>query len=425
MNRHTPNRILLVLLVLMMVGCAALQREAMPPGGWTAPGAAAPESASVGAGAAAPDAAAETSVAAAVSETLGALDVPDQAVADAAAGAADAAVEQAPTATPEPAATAAATPTPTATIPPSPTPTLFPMSIEALRRGSYPGSEITIEQELEPGSNYRRYYASYLSEGLRIYSLLTVPNGEPPETGWPAIVFNHGYIPPNVYRTTERYVNYVDQLAAAGYIVFRIDYRGHDRSEGEPTGAYGSPGYLADVLNAVASLKQFPQADPERIGMWGHSMGGYLTLRAMTVSPDIKAGVIWAGVVGSYPDMLYNWRRSSSSPPPTSPGGSSARRWRAEWLATFGTPEENPEFWASVSANTYLADLSGPLQLHHGTADEDVPVEFSETLYQQAQAAGAPVELHLYPGDNHNISNSFNAAMARTVEFFDLYLKNQ
>ena len=55
------------------------------------------------------------------------------------------------------------------------------------------------------------------------------------------IVFNHGYIPPSQYRTTERYVAYVDGFASNGYIVFRPDYRGHDQSEGAPTGAYGSP----------------------------------------------------------------------------------------------------------------------------------------------------------------------------------------
>jgi uncharacterized protein len=147
-----------------------------------------------------------------------------------------------------------ATPAPTSTDTPTPTPTLHPMSIQAMRLGDYPGSQIVIEQELEPGSNYHRYYASYLSEGLKIYALLTIPNGEAPSTGWPAIVFNHGYIPPAQYRTTERYIAYVDNLARSGYIVFRIDYRGHDRSEGLASGAYGSPGYTIDVLNAVAAL---------------------------------------------------------------------------------------------------------------------------------------------------------------------------
>lgn len=175
---------------------------------------------------------------------------------------------------------------------------------EALRQAEYPGSEISIEGELDPGSNYRRYYASYLSEGLKIYALLTIPNGETPPTGWPVIVFNHGYIQPEYYRATQRYVAYVDRLAQSGYIVFRPDYRGHDQSGGEARGAYSNPDYVIDVLNAVASLKRYPTADPERIGMWGHSMGGYITLRSMVVSPDIKAGVIWAGVVGTYPDLF-------------------------------------------------------------------------------------------------------------------------
>lgn len=329
------------------------------------------------------------------------------------------------TGTPIPSATLTGTPTspptPSPTATETPTPTLHPMNILAVRQTPYPGSEITLEETLEPGANYSRYRASYLSEGLKIYALLTIPNGEMPPTGWPAIVFNHGYIPPDVYRTTERYIAYVDWLARNGYIVFRIDYRGHDQSEGQARGAYGDPGYLADVLNAVESIRQFPQADPRRIGMWGHSMGGFLTLRAMVVSPDIKAGVIWAGVVASYPDLLARWRRGSG-PTPTA---LAVRRWRTLWAEQHGTPEENPEFWNGISANSYLADLSGPVQLHHGTADEDVPLEFSQILYDELVAFGKTAELYTYPNDNHNLSNYFSQAMTRTIQFFDQYVKGE
>jgi dipeptidyl aminopeptidase/acylaminoacyl peptidase len=308
---------------------------------------------------------------------------------------------------------------PTATFTPTPQP--HPMDIRAMRAGSYPGSDILIEEELPAGGNYHRYYASYLSEGLKIYALLTIPFGEMPAGGWPAIVFKHGYIPPEQYRTTERYIAYVDRLAVSGYVVFRIDYRGHDRSEGEPTGAYGDPGYTVDVLNAVSSLQRHPQVNPDKIGMWGHSMGGYLTLRAMVVSDQIKAGVIWAGVVGSYPDLLYNWRRSNGFVAPTPRPGN--QRWRESWLELYGTPEENPQFWDSVSANSFLADLSGPVQLHHGTADTSVPIEFSQTLYDQIQAAGGEVEFYTYEEDDHNLGNYFSTAMNRTIEFYDRYLK--
>jgi dipeptidyl aminopeptidase/acylaminoacyl peptidase len=323
-----------------------------------------------------------------------------------------------PSLTPTPTATQRP-PTPTPTVTPTPTPTPHPMSILGMRARTYPGSEIVIEEELAAGSNYHRYYASYLSDGLKIYALLTIPNGEMPAGGWPAIVFNHGYIPPKEYRTTERYIAYVDRLARAGYIVFRIDYRGNDRSEGVATGAYGNPGYTIDVLNAVASIKRFPKANPQKIGMWGHSMGGFLTLRAMVISRDIKAGVIWAGVVGSYADMFYNWRHVGPTPTPRpTPSG-----WRSEWTDEYGTPEQNPQFWDSISANAYLADLSGPIQLHHGTADTEVPLAFSETLAKEIRDSGGTVELYTYEGDNHNLSNWFTLAMNRTIEFFDRYLK--
>jgi dipeptidyl aminopeptidase/acylaminoacyl peptidase len=294
------------------------------------------------------------------------------------------------------------------------------MSIAFMRQGTYPGSDIVIVKELARGSNYRRYYAYYLSEGLKIYALLTVPNGDLPSGGFPAIVFNHGYIPPDVYRTTERYIAYVDRLARAGYVVFRIDYRGNDKSEGQASGAYGNPGYTIDVLNAIASIKRYPRVNPQKIGMWGHSMGGYLTLRAMVISKDIKVGVIWAGVVASYPEMLYNWRRTGSFTPSPS---SSGVGWRTGWIETYGTPEQNPAFWASVSANSYLADLSGPLQLHHGTADEDVPLDFSIRLAEQVRTVGGEAELYTYEKDNHNISKYFNLAMDRTIAFFDKILK--
>lgn len=330
-----------------------------------------------------------------------------------------------PTLTPIPTITDTSTPPSrgqiVTSIPPSATPTEIvidhPLSIEVMRRREYPGSEVTLEQTLDPGSNYNRYYVSYLSEGLKIYALMTIPHEQKPDSGWPVVIFNHGYIPPDVYRTTERYIDYVDRIARSGYIVFRSDYRGHDRSEGEANGAYGNPDYTVDVLNALASMKTYPDADPNRIGMWGHSLGGYITLRSMVIRDDIQVGVIWAGVVASYPDLVNRWRRPPSYIPRRVTG------WRTTLAEEYGTPEENPAFWDAISANSYLADLSGPIQLHHGTNDEDVPVEFSVTLSQQIQTAGIPVELYTYEGDNHNISNSFDLAMTRTIEFFDTYLK--
>jgi dipeptidyl aminopeptidase/acylaminoacyl peptidase len=220
-----------------------------------------------------------------------------------------------------------------------------------------------------------------------------------------------------VYKTTQRYIAYVDQIASSGYIVFKSDYRGHDQSEGQPGGVYTEPNYSIDVLNAVASVKRYPDTDPNRIGMWGHSMGGYITLRSMVVTQDIKAGVIWGGVVAPYPDLFTRWN----------PGGRLTTASPGSWVysleQSYGSPETNPGFWNSISANGYLHDLNGPIQLHHSTTDEEVPWEFSEMLYEEMQAANRVVEFYSYEGDNHNISANFSLAMQRTMEFFDRYLK--
>ncbi len=296
-----------------------------------------------------------------------------------------------------------------------------PLSIDYLRSQTYPGSPITIEQTLTPAGNYSRYLVSYLSEGLKINAYMTVPSGEKPASGWPVVVFNHGYIPPEVYNPLERYIAYQNAFAANGYIVLRPDYRGNADSEGEAMGAYGDPGYTIDVLNAISSIKAYADADPNRLGLWGHSMGGYITARAMVVRNDIKAGVIWGGVIGSYTDMLYSWRRPPSAVA-TIP--QSSRRWRQVLLDQYGTPAENPEFWATLSANSYLKDLSGPVQLDHSTTDEEVPLLFSQNFYTETLAAGKPIEFYTYPGDNHNISANLNLALQRSVDFFDKYVKN-
>lgn len=299
--------------------------------------------------------------------------------------------------------------------------TSHPLQIETMRNNTYPGSDLVIEEELSPASNYNRYIASYMSDGNKIYGLLTVPIGDKPETGWPVVMFNHGYIPPAEYRTTERYVAYVDGFARNGYIVFRSDYRGHGDSEGEASGGYGSPDYTVDVLNAVSTIKKYKDADPNRIGMWGHSMGGHITLRSMVTTKDIKAGVIWAGVVASYPDLISRWRRSTN-PTPT-PNPNAPRRWRDTLTSQYGSVDSNPEFWNSISPIFFVSDISGPVSIHHGTNDTSVPWEFSESLKKALDSAQIENEYYLYEGDDHDITSNFNSAMQRSIDFFDKHVK--
>ncbi len=280
-----------------------------------------------------------------------------------------------------------------------------------------------IEEELVAGSNYKRYIASYTSEGNKIYGLLTVPNSEVPEGGFPAIVFNHGYIPPTQYVTTEKYIAYVDTLARNGFVVFKIDMRGHGDSEGEPSGSYFSPGYTIDALHALKSLQKLEYVDPERIGMWGHSMAGNLVLRAMLVSNEIKAGVIWAGAVYSYEDYA-KYRLNDGSyvrRPDTNPSPASSNR-HPEIQKLRESPEEvdfSDAFWSAAALTQNLEYLYSPVQVHHSVNDPVVNVGYSRDLKTVMEAEGKNFELFEYTGGGHNIESPyFETAIQRTVEFF-------
>jgi uncharacterized protein len=288
------------------------------------------------------------------------------------------------------------------------------LNIASQRERSYPGSAFTVQRTLRSGSNYSRSVVSYQSDGLRINALLTVPTGTPPKGGWPAIVFNHGYVPPTQYRTTEKYVAYQDAFARAGFMTLKSDYRGHGSSQGQAVGGYYDPGYTADVLNAVGSLKQDQRVNAGRIGMWGHSMGGHLTLRALVIDRSIKAASIWAGVTAPYSLLQTGWTRG----PGAESIPDSARKKGRELIARYGSAAQNPGFWKAVSPNSYVADITAPVELQQGTADAEVPQSFRQALERELKAAGKPYTSYVYPGDDHNLSRNLSTALSRSVAFF-------
>lgn len=291
----------------------------------------------------------------------------------------------------------------------------LPVFIQSLRKRDYPASEMVIEETLSSGVNYKRYIASYKSDGLKIYGLLTIPDLPRPVNGYPTILFLHGFVSPKTYVTTNDYVATQDGIGRSGFITFKPDLRGHGKSQGEATGAHFSEGYVVDALNALSALEIYKDVDKERLGIWGHSNGGEIGLKVMVVSKKIKAGVFWAGVVGSPQDMLetYNSRIPFM------------RRNTPDLVTKYGSPSANPTFWNKLDPYSYLGDISGPIQLHHGTADSSVPIELSVHLKDALEKEGKTVELYKYEGADHNFNgNAFSTAMQRTVEFFDTYLKN-
>lgn len=290
------------------------------------------------------------------------------------------------------------------------------LTIPYLQKRKYQ-SELGELTKISSNSNYESYLTSYTSDNLKVNGLLTIPNSSTPKDGYPAIIFVHGYIPPSEYRTTEKYVAYVDYLARDGFVVFKIDLRGHGDSEGEAGGAYYSSGYVIDTLNAYSALENSDFVNKNKIGLWGHSMAGNVTFRSMVVKKDIPAVVIWGGAGFTYSDFLEFGIGDNSY---RSPSNNSERaRKRRQLMEYYGQYDPNSWFWKQVAPINYLDGVTTKLELHHAVDDDVVNVEYSRNLNKVLKSTNIYHTLFEYQSGGHNITDSsFNSAMQRTVEFF-------
>lgn len=305
----------------------------------------------------------------------------------------------------------------------SPTPTPFQfeeLTIPFLRKRKYKSNLGSLDQV--SSGTYITYLTSYKSDGLKVNGFLTIPNMREPEGGWSAVIFIHGYIPPSQYITQgQSYADYVDHLARNGFVVFKIDLRGHGESEGQPGGGYFGADYVIDALNARAALAASDFVNPNKIGFWGHSMAGNILLRSFAVKPDIPAIVIWAGAVYSYEDREKYGIQDSSFQPLTNPTGVSRRR---KIIDVHGEARSGSEFWKQMAPTYFLQDLRGAIEVHHAVDDDVVSINYSRDLMKEFDKTSVPHTLYEYSSGKHNIiGESFVQAMERTVAFFKKYLK--
>ncbi len=312
-----------------------------------------------------------------------------------------------PTSTSTPTLTPTRTHTPTPTQTPTPHPDLIGATIEGLRAREYTGGQIRITNTITVTDAYTRTYITYPSDGLTISGLMHVPFGEGP---FPVIILNHGYIPPSQYVTGSDTYRAADILARNGYLTISPDFRGYARSDNGLN--LFRTGYLVDALNAAASVKSLPYADASRIGMWGHSMGGGVTTRAMVVSEAIKAFVLYAPVSAD-----VRVRRFTGGLSGTGQGDDALADSYLYWT-------RKPEIASALSPINYFQYVNAPVQIHIGDIDTTTPPEWSEAIRDALKAQNKYVEYYSYPRQAHAfIGNGWTVFNARVVAFFDKHVK--
>jgi dipeptidyl aminopeptidase/acylaminoacyl peptidase len=327
-------------------------------------------------------------------------------------------------------------PSPTSTLLPSPTPTvaqlIYPYTVYGLRNHQFQSGKITITPTVEKTDIYTRYLISYPSDGLTITGVMQIPvNGRPP---FPVIIMNHGYFDREGYVPGDGTYRAAEYLNKYGYITLSSDYRSWGKSDTGPSFFYS--GLAIDVINLMNAVPSIPQADPARIGMWGHSMGGGVTAKVLVIDPRVKAAVFYSTVSADDADLIARWGtgcigdihfgelqadcNSSDIVPLDLP---------SDLIHAYQTASSSSDLLMQISPFYHLDLVTAPVEINYGTNDGQVlgsaPPLWSQKLYQALKGWDKNAQLFAYEGQYHSFSgDAWFAFMDRTTQFFDQYVKN-
>jgi len=294
----------------------------------------------------------------------------------------------------------------------SPTTEINPVSLEALSKKEFSGTNLVLEKVLGENSKFTRYFVTYKSGDFKISGIMNVPKGDGP---FPTLVLAHGYIDPAIYTTGRGLAREQKYLAERGYVVFHTDYRNHAESDDDPDIDINfRMGYTEDVINAALALKNsdFAFVDKEKIGLLGRSMGGGIAFNSMVVKPGLfDAYVAFAPTSSNFVDNFNRWNRMDLD-------------IVKEIKTRYGLPEDNPEFWKGISSVTYFDKVTEPLLILHGTKDESCDIKWSEVTTKALQDAGKSVEFIKYEGEKHAFIPRWEDSMKETIRFFEANLKS-
>ena len=239
-------------------------------------------------------------------------------------------------------------------------------------------------------------------DGVALNASIIKPPDFTPQKKYPVLVYTYGGPHAQVVRNVWGGANFLwhQLMAQKGYIIFSLDNRGSaGRGHAFETPLHFRMGAqeLSDQRNGVRYLKSLPYVDANRIGIWGWSYGGHMTLHAMfEAGDDFKAGFAGGPVTDwRYYDSIYTERY-------------------------LGLPQKNGKGYQDSSPVKYAAQLKGKLLIAHGTGDDNVHFANTLAVINDLIEAGKYVEILPFPGRGHGVSDppARRVLMQRVTQFF-------
>jgi len=266
---------------------------------------------------------------------------------------------------------------------------------EELRQAVSVPSQIEVKEEI----------FFFETDGKKMSGQIKVPVGNPPVGGWPVVIMIRGYVDREIYEIGMGTKNGAEYFRANGYLTLAPDFLGFGESDMPPNNVLEERFMRPkQVLDLIASVKTLTYADANKINIWGHSNGGQIALSVLEISGANYPTALWAPVSKPFPySILYYTDESDDR-------GKALRRV----IASFDALYEADEF----SIEHYYDFIKAPIQIHQGTVDDAVPLEWSQALYDRLKKLDKDVDLYIYPGADHNLVGSWNEAIKRSLVLF-------
>ncbi len=221
-------------------------------------------------------------------------------------------------------------------------------------------------------------------DGVEVHGYLRRPREVPAGARLPALVVSHTY---NVGQFYNQWNPIFTYIVESGYVMLMVNHRGSNgygtAFRDLPKGDWGFA-QLKDIESGAALLKARPDVDPARVGMLGYSMGGYLTMLALTARPTLFAAGVTVFGLG---EILGNPARSSRN-----------YVWHIG-----GNEAERPEEYRRRSPVTHAAQMQAPMLIVHSDGDPIEPVTKVHNFTQALDAHGRPYEVRLYTNEAHGL----------------------
>ena len=306
---------------------------------------------------------------------------------------------------------------------------LFPYTIFGLRDRAYPGGEIVLQRVLEQSDAFTRYYINYPSDDLTITGILHLPTGPGP---FPVLILLHGYIERDLYFSGADTWQAAEFFARQGYLVLAPDLRSW--GESDPGLSLFHTGLVIDVLNLINIIPSLPQADATKIGLWGHSMGGGIVTKVLTIESRIRAAVLYAPNSADDADLLTRWgvgclsTQSEAAGDHCNPAEIIPANTSSEIIEAYLIAAKDPEFLKAVAPIFHLEAISAPIQLHIGDDDgqflAETPPAWSFKLVEALETHNKEIDYYIYPGQGHSfIGDSWVYFLQRSLTFFNQNLQ--